>query len=265
MTDFAEGQVWASAEPYERYVGRWSRLVAREFVAWLDAAPRLRWLDVGCGTGALAQVVTEHAAPGALTGIDASVDFVAAAGDRVPDAEFLVADAQALPFDDGAFDVAVSGLVLNFVPQPVTAVREMRRVVGPDGIVAAYVWDYAGRMQLIRYFWDLAGELDARARELDEGRRFGAIANADGLEALFTEAGLREPSSRAVDVPTRFADFDDYWEPFTGGQGPAPAYAMSLDEEGRERLRELLRQRLPVASDGSVDLVARAWAVRARR
>jgi hypothetical protein len=139
----------------------------------------------------------------------------------------------------------------------------MARAVRPEGLVAAYVWDYAGKMELMRHFWNAAVELDRAAMELDEGRRF-PLCQPSPLTELFTQAGLREVQVLPIDVPTRFRDFDDYWTPFLGGQGPAPGYAMSLSEERREVLRDRIRARLPIASDGSIELIARAWAVRGR-
>ncbi|HEU4995308.1 MAG TPA: methyltransferase domain-containing protein, partial [Gemmatimonadaceae bacterium] len=167
-----------------------------------------------------------------------------------------------LPLPAASADVVVSGLVLNFVPQPELALAEMARIVRPAGTVAIYVWDYAGEMQLIRRFWDAAAELDPQSATLDEGRRF-PVCNPRALEALFRDAGFGQVESRAIDVATRFRNFEDYWTPFLGGQGPAPGYAMSLREARRERLRERLRDQLPTAPDGSIDLIARAWAVRA--
>jgi SAM-dependent methyltransferase len=249
--------VWEQGEPYERYVGRWSRPVARELVGWLAVPPGREWLDVGCGTGALSATILELGEPAAVTGVDPAEGFVAHARATVAGATFVVGDAQQLPFPDSAFDAVVSALVLNFVPDPGRAAGEMARVA--RGQVAAYVWDYAGRMELMRHFWDAAGELDPKARELDEGRRFRAFERPDNLEALFSGAGLSEVESRAIDVPTVFRDFEDYWQPFLGGQGPAPAYATSLPEDERARLRELLRERL---GDGPIELAARAWAVR---
>ena len=254
---------WASGDAYERYIGRWSRPVAAEFIRWLHLPAGLAWVDVGCGTGALASTLLQTAAPARVRGYDLSPEHVAAARARVPDprAEFAEADATTLPDAAHAFDAAVSGLVLNFVPEPARAVAEMRRVVRPGGTVAAYVWDYAGEMQLIRTFWDAAVELDPAAAALDEGRRF-AMCGAESLRALWRAAGLAGVEVRAIDVPTRFADFDDYWQPFLGGQGPAPGYAVSLDDARREALRERIRGRLPIAADGSITLNARAWAVR---
>jgi SAM-dependent methyltransferase len=258
--------VWDSAEAYEGYVGRWSRLVAREFLGWLGVPPGRRWLDVGCGTGVLSRTIVELAAPAAVFGVDPSPNYVAYARERFANShvafEVVVGDARALPVADGAFDVVVSGLVLNFVPaaDQAGAVAEMRRAVRPGGTIAAYVWDYAGEMQLMRRFWDAAAALEP-ALELDEGRRF-PLCQPGPLAALFREGGLGDVEVRAVDVPTPFRDFDDYWVPFLGGQGAAPSYAMSLSEDHRAALRERIRSDLPFATDGSIHLSARAWAVR---
>jgi SAM-dependent methyltransferase len=255
--------VWASGDAYEPYVGRWSRLVAKEFLHWLDIPQQSKWLDVGCGTGALSQAVLASVDPRSVKGIDRSDGFVQYAREKVKDerAEFEVGDAGALPVEDNSFDAAVSGLVLNFVPKPEAMIREMKRAVHMGGTVALYVWDYAGQMQLMRYFWDAAQALDPTARDLDEGRRF-PICDPNALRDLFEKAGLRTVETGPIDIATDFKDFDDYWNPFLGGQGPAPGYAMSLDEEKRTQLRERIRASLPFAVNGSIPLVARAWAVK---
>jgi SAM-dependent methyltransferase len=256
---------WASGEPYERYVGRWSRLVAPEFLAWLDAPAGLAWLDVGCGTGALTEAVARSRAPAHLAGIDPSEGFLDLARRRVGGiAALQKADARDLPFAPATFDRVVSGLVLNFVPDQRRAAAEMARVARPGGEVALYVWDYAGKMELMRYFWDAAAALDPRGGEVDESKRF-PICRPEALQGLFEAAGLAGVETRAVDVPTVFRDFDDYWTPFLGGQGPAPAYCVSLGEEARDGLRERLRATLPAEPDGSIHLFARAWAVRGRK
>jgi SAM-dependent methyltransferase len=178
---------------------------------------------------------------------------------------FLVGDATALPFDATTFDTAVSGLVLNFVAQPLLAVREMRRVVHRPGDVACYVWDYAGTMELMRYFWAAAVELDPqRAGTFDEGIRF-PICRPDHLTTLFRDGGLKEIPTTSIEVATVFRDLNDYWHPFLGGQGAAPRYAMSLDPRRREQLRDLIQTRIPIRSDGSIHLIARAWAVKGTR
>ena len=257
--------IWVSGSRYEAYVGRWSRLVAQDFLTWLAVPPGARWLDVGCGTGALTDTILRQSDPAEVVGIDPSGGFVAHAREHVRHerATFEVADAQALPFERARFDAAVSALALNFVPHPERALAEMVRVTRPGGAVAAYVWDYAGGMQLMRHFWDAAAALDPRAGELDEGHRFPLCRPAP-LEQLFRDAGLERVEVRSIEVPTDFRDFDDYWVPFLGAQGPAPGYAMSLDEPRRAALRDRLRAALPAAPDGSIRLTARAWSARGR-
>ena len=257
---------WASGDKYEPYIGRWSRLVAREFLSWLAIPAGSQWVDVGCGTGALSQIILQFANPAKVKGIDRSEGFITFAKERTQDSrvQFEVGDATALSADPGTFDAAVSGLVLNFIPQLDRAVAEMMRVTRLGGVVAVYVWDYADRMQLIRHFFDAAVALDPNAIELDEGCRF-PICRPDVLSQLFESAGLHNVEVRPIEVPTVFRDFDDYWSPFLGGQGPAPSYAMSLSDERRAALRERIRAGLPFAPDGSIPLVARAWAVRGVR
>lgn len=254
---------WAGGAAYETYVGRWSRAAAREFVPWLALDPASRVVDVGCGTGALTEAVLEVASPAAIVGVDPSHGYVEHARRTIgdPRASFIVAGADDLPSEDHSFDAAVSGLVLNFVPDPRRALIEIGRVVRRGGVIGAYVWDYAGRMELMRYFWDAAVELNPDAAELDEGRRF-ELCQPDNLEALFVSGGLGSVETRAIEVPTPFRNFDDYWAPFLSGEAPAPGYAMSIDDERRAELRERIRSRLPIAPDGSVSLIARAWAVR---
>lgn len=238
---------WAAGDLYEPYVGRWSRRVAVEFLDWLPVTKKKDWLDLGCGTGALTQTIIEHKSPNSVLGIDSSPAYVEYARAHTPArlATFTVADARSLPAEAATIDAAVSGLVLNFVSKPAEAVAEMVRVVRPGGIVGAYVWDYGRKMELMRYFWDAAVSLDAGANDLDEGRRF-PICNPEPLAELFSNAGLAEVELRPIDVATDFRDFDDYWLPFLGGQGPAPGYAMSLDEDRRGELREKIRRALQV-------------------
>jgi SAM-dependent methyltransferase len=223
-------------------------------------------LDVGCGTGALAESILTLAAPSEVVGTDPSPAYVAFARDRVSDprVRFEVGDAQALQTASATFDAVVCGLVLNFVSEPDKALSEMVRVARPGGTVAAYVWDYAEGMQMMRHFWDAAVALDPRARELDEGRRF-PLCEPEPLTNLFQMTGLEKVEVHAIDVPTIFRDFDDYWSPFLGGQAPAPGYAMSLTQERRAALRERIRASLPTNSQGEHHLVARAWAIRGVR
>jgi SAM-dependent methyltransferase len=256
---------WTAGQDYESYVGRWSRLVADEFVGRLDAPSSARWLDVGCGTGALTETILVRGAPSDVVGVDPSPAFVAVAvtAGRItgPRASFAIGDARSLPVRDGWADVVVSGLMLNFVPERNRALAEMRRAVRRGGLVAAYVWDYPGGMQLMSAFWDAAVALDPAAAGSHEAVRFD-FCRPGPLEAVFTGAGLTDVAVEPVVVPTVFRDFDDYWAPFLRGTGPAPAYAASLGEAERAALRETLRERLPTEGDGSIPLTARAWTVR---
>lgn len=254
---------WERGSPYERYVGRWSRRVAPAFLAWLAVPAGRRWLDVGCGTGALCAAIADRCSPLSVAGVEPSEGFLKTATENLAGRAALhQGSATAIPLGDGSVDVVVSGLVLNFVPDQRAALAEMARVAGEGGTIAAYVWDYAGKMELMRLFWDAAAELDPAASGLDEGVRF-PLCRPEALERLFAAAGLQGVEVKAIDIPTPFADFDDYWQPFLGGQGPAPAYAMSLDEPARARLRDRIRARIPTAPDGAIALTARAWAARA--
>jgi SAM-dependent methyltransferase len=256
--------VWASGDAYEPYVGRWSRLVAREFLRWLDLPPDRNWLDIGCGTGALSKAILDNASPRHVTGIDPSNGFVAFARHVITErrATFEVGNAEELPVSDGYADATVSGLVLNFVSDQPKAVREMKRATRAGGVVAAYVWDYAGEMLMMRHFWDAAVALDASAIPLDEGRRF-PVCRPEPLANLFCNAELDGVAVRPIDVPTIFKDFDDYWTPFLGGEARAPGYCVSLAEDRRAALRDRIRMTLqPSGGDGSIHLIARAWAVR---
>ena len=263
MSSLRRSDLWASGGAYEDYVGRWSRLVAQKFLDWLAVPADRSWLDVGCGTGALSWTILQNAAPHDVTGIDHSADFIAYLRSQIDDpcARFEVGDAQVLPIETSSYDAVVSGLTLNFIPQPQQAVNEMARAARSGGAVGLYVWDYASKMQLLRHFWNAAAALDPAAYDLDEGRRF-PICQPAPLTDLFQHAGLHQIVVKPIDVSTDFRDFDDYWRPFLGGQGPAPGYAMSLSEERRSALRERIRSGLPFALDGSIPLVARAWAVR---
>jgi SAM-dependent methyltransferase len=257
---------WDSGHAYERYAGRWSRLVAVAFLDWLACPPDLRWLDVGCGTGALASAILADHAPAMVHGVDASASFVARARQRVgaPSARFTVGDATRLPWRAASADVGVSGLVLNFVGDHEAMAREMARVTKPGGTVAAYVWDYAGGMEMMRHFWDAAIAVSPTDARLDQAERF-PICQPEPLRALFERVGLTAVQVRAIDIPTVFADFDDYWTPFLGKTGAAPSYLASVDAAVRERIRSALHERLAPHGGGPIGLTARAWAVRGVR
>ncbi|HEX6436584.1 MAG TPA: methyltransferase domain-containing protein [Candidatus Binatia bacterium] len=263
MASLLISDTWERGDPYEQYVGRWSRRVAPQFLSWLNIPARRRWLDVGCGTGALSAAILDQCAPTSIVAVEPSEGFLEKAKEQLGSRVLLRRGSAAeIPLDDRAVDVTISGLVLNFVPDGRAAVSEMARVTAPGGTIAAYVWDYSGKMELMRYFWDAAVELKPEAAKLDEGVRF-PLCHPEALSELFASAGLRRPQVTAIDITTSFAGFEDYWRPFLGGQGPAPAYAMALDDPERARLAERIRQRLPIQANGSISLIARAWAVRA--
>lgn len=264
MAEAARHDGWQAGDRYEAYMGRWSRLVGPRFLDWLDAANDLDWLDVGCGTGALSAAILAHCSPRSLLAIDPSAGFVEAARATLagPRVEVQVGEAQALPLGDACKDAIVSALVLNFVPDMHRALGEMKRVARPGATIAFYVWDYpGGGIELVHAFWVAAMTLDAAAVDLSEDRRFPSCT-PDNLVASARSAGLARVECAAIEVPTVFRDFEDYWHPFTLGAGPAPGYCASLAPEARERLQERLRDRLPLSEDGSIRLNARAWAVR---
>ncbi len=266
MTDAIMPDPWSSGRNYDRYMGRWSRVVAPRFVDWLEAPPRRDWLDVGCGTGALSATVVRLTEPRSLLGVDVSAPFVERARENVPDprARFRIGDAQALPVEDDSRDIVVSGLMLNFVADRARALREMARAARPGGRLGFYVWDYPGRgVEFMRLFWQVAASLDPAAAALGEAARFPFCTPA-GLTELALEAGWSDVETVPLEVETVFASFDDLWEPFELGTGPAPAYCAALDAEGRARLRGALRERLPFERDGSLRLSARAWGVKGR-
>jgi len=253
---------WESGGPYDFFMGRWSRLVGQSFLDWLSVPPRKKWLDVGCGTGALSEVVLSTQDPSELIAVDQSEAFVDSARQRLGgSARCEVGNAMSLQFRGSSFDYSVSGLVLNFLPEPENALREMKRVTAAGGVVAVYIWDYSGKMEFLKHFWDAVVEIDSSASNLHEGARF-PNATAEGLRRLFEGAGFRNTETQPIEIETNFENFDDYWKPFLGGQGPAPTYLLSLDESDRDRLRDHLHDRLPVREDGSIHMIARAWAAK---
>jgi SAM-dependent methyltransferase len=255
---------WDSAEAYEVSMARWSRLVAREFLAGLSISSGGSWLDVGCGTGGLSRIILETANPAIVHGFDISEPYIAYAKRHLTDprVDFRVCHALDIPVDEGVYDVVVSGLLLNILPDADRGdtILGMVRAARRGGRVAAYVWDYADGMQVTSTFWDAVTELSARGKVLEPDHQF-SFCSPDLLTALFQASGLQDVQMQPIDVPTIFRDFDDYWLPFLGGEGSASAYTVSLNAVQRENLRQYLRSHLPVAHDGSIHLSARAWAM----
>jgi len=254
---------WLSGIAYERFMGRWSTLVAQKFLSWLAMPPVRSWLDVGCGTGSLTKLILETCQPKEIISIDSSSDFISHAKHSItnPIVHFRVGLAQSLELDSNSVDAVVSGLVLNFVPQPEVAILEMSRVTRPGGKIGIFLWDYEDGMQMLRYFWNAAVELDNNAKEFDEGIRF-PLCQEGQLGTLIQEVGIRQVEATAIEVETIFQNFDDFWQPFLGKVGPAPNYVMSLNQENRQKLENKLRKSLPIDDNGSISLIARAWAVK---
>lgn len=263
MAELSRHDAWQAGESYDVYMGRWSRQIAPLFLDRLEAAEGLDWLDVGCGTGALSEAILARCKPKRLTGIDPSHGFISRARrfGHNPRATFDIGDAEALPIASASFDVVVSGLVLNFVPDRLRALEEMKRTARPNGRVCFYVWDYpGGGVEFMSAFWTAATSLDPDAADLSEARRF-PFCEPSALTELARAAGLASIECEAIEAPTVFRDFDDFWHPFTLGAGPAPGYCASLDPEKRAALRRALQERLPFGADGSIALKVKAWAI----
>jgi len=243
---------WKTGDAYESYMGRWSRPLAPNFIRWLAPQRDAHWLDVGCGTGALTSTICELADPASVLACDPSEPFIDHARRTILDGRvaFVVAGAEDLPDVGGDLDYIVSGLVLNFI---------MRQRLQGRGMIAAYVWDYLDGIEFLRRFWDEAVALDSEAANLDEGRRF-PLCQPETLKALFLGASLHNVTVDALEIPTHFQNFQDFWVPFMRGTGPAPAYVASLSQDRRDIVRYRLARNLKVEADGSISLIARAWA-----
>jgi SAM-dependent methyltransferase len=253
---------WAAGSTYEDFMGRWSRLLAPQFVSWLRVPGGVHWLDVGCGTGAMTNAICVRASPASVVGCDPAEPFIdhARAHSQDSRASFVVAGVDSLPNRPGGFGSVTSLLALNFFPDAAAAIRDMRARTAARGVVSACVWDYADGMQFLRRFWDAAASVDARARELDEARRF-TLCSPAVLVDLFSSGGLIDVRCDAIEIPTEFASFEDYWRPLLGGTGPAPSYVSSLDTDRRTALARMLEATLPRTPAGIIALTARAWAV----
>jgi SAM-dependent methyltransferase len=256
--------MFANAEAYEQFMGRWSRLVAPLLVDFTGVPSSGDVLDVGSGTGSLAFVIAQRKAGVRVFGIDPSREYVAYANSRntVPGrASFQVGDAQELTFADATFRSSLSLLVFNFVPDPAKALREVRRVTQSGGRIAAAVWDYGEGMEMLRAFWDAAISLDPGAEQLDEKRM--PLCRAGELSQLWKQGALEDVYEQPLSIATKFRSFADYWDPFLLGQGPAGAYVGALQENRLQTLREALKRRLSISDERKAfTLSARVWAVR---
>jgi ubiquinone/menaquinone biosynthesis C-methylase UbiE len=252
-----------AADDYERVMGEWSRAVGERFLDWLSPASGLRWLDVGCGTGAFTQLVAKHCAPKTIAGIDPAPAQVEHARKQTPQADIRAADATALPFGDSEFDVVTSALVINFISDRPAAFREMHRVLRPEGAVSAYQWDRR------------ADENHSPFAPIEDGlRAVGAEvlqppivpeATSDGARAALERAGFADIVIGTIEARRSFRDFDAYWAIQTLPISPAGKSIAALDEAKRADLRAVMRRMLPSAADGSMSYSSRALAFKARK
>jgi SAM-dependent methyltransferase len=256
--------MFSQAEAYERFMGRWSQILAHRFVRFANPGAAAKVLDVGSGTGSLARAIVAWSPGIEVVGIDPSSAYVEYARANVSQrTHFEVGDAQALPFHDGTFDACYTMLVLNFIPDQRAALAEMRRVAKSGGTIAAAVWDHAQGMNMLRIFWEVADAVDKDRHLVEEPH---PLLDCDGLRALWAEAALGEVHTTALDFDMRFSCFADYWEPFGLAQGPAGAYLRSTSARVRDEIERELRSKLLAGKhDGPFTLSARAWAIRGRK
>jgi SAM-dependent methyltransferase len=247
-----------ASDDYQRFMGRWSRAIGERFLTWLAPPAGGRWLDIGCGTGAFSELILRRCAPNAVVGIDPSSAQVEFARKLLPDATFQIADSMELPFGENEFDVAASALVIHFIPDRAKAFTEMERVLRPGGLVAGYTWkrtaatDFAPYVRMLRGVESVGGEA-LRSPLVSEG-------STDGMHAALAAAGFDAIAVTEIEVNQSFRDFDEYWEVQTLPFSPPGKSVAKLDDAQRARLRDLLRETLPIASDGSITYSATALA-----
>ncbi len=250
------------ASAYERYMGRWSRAAGPVFLNWLAAPGGASWLDVGCGTGIFTELILESTSPKSVAAVDPAAAQIEQArrGPAAQRAEFQAADAQALPFADNTFDVVASSLVLNFIPDRLQALAEMRRVARPGAIIAGYVWDYIAGLNPN---WPVRRGLEQLGLCVPPlpGTEDSSL---DALSSLFDRTGLKDVSARPIEVSESYTDFDDFWQAQTPGYSPPTKIITALTDADRARLIETVRAVLPARQDGRIHYASRANAVKAR-
>lgn len=244
-----------TAAAYAQYMGRYSEPLADQFVEVAGVRPGQRALDVGCGPGALTARLVQRLGPGAVTALDPSPPFVAAARERFPGVDVRLGRAEELSFDDDEFDVALAQLVVHFMADPVAGLSEMRRVTRPGGVVAACVWDYGTERGPASSFWRAAAAVDPHA----PGAAGPPGTSAGELGALARRAGLRDVEESTLTVRVAYDSFADWWQPYTYGVGPAGAYIATLDDARRDAVRARCAELLPA---GAFAVTATAWCVR---
>jgi SAM-dependent methyltransferase len=242
------------ADAYQRYMGRYSRPLAEQFVDLVGVRRGDRVLDVGCGPGVLTAPLVDRCGAENVAAVDPSPSFASAARDRFPGVDVRQTGAESLPFEDAGFDATLAQLVVQFMSDPVAGLREMGRVTRPGGIVSASVWDNAGTTGPLQLFWRAAEEVDPKAH--DEGRQAGS--REGHLAELAAEAGLHVLQSTSLTVSVQFPSFEAWWSPYLLGVGPAGSYVASLSPELRQQVEESCRRRLP---DGAFEHGGTAWVV----
>ena len=266
MTDTSNKNIHKEGyDNYEAFMGRWSRQIAVQFLDWLETANDLVWLDVGCGAGMLSQTLNQRCTPKSVVGVDPSETYidVARAHAANTNISFKVGDAQDLPFDDGAFDVVVSGLMIKFVPDKLRAVSEMKRVARPNSQIALYDWDLEHSMNMTRHFWQAVAEV---APELTEGRATDRppMKETSTVAEKFREAGLNNVEECKFSFTARFTDFDDYWYPMTHNVQNVGRFYQTLSDDHRTAIRDRVQKILPIAVDGSISFQSQASAIKGR-
>ncbi|MGY9018539.1 MAG: class I SAM-dependent methyltransferase [Alphaproteobacteria bacterium] len=248
---------------YDDFMGRWSRQVATQFLDWIEVERGLRWLDVGCGAGMLAQTVIKNCAPSSVTGADPLEKSIVAAKQH-PDNKNIqleIGDAQDLPFEDSKFDAVISGLMIKFVPDKVKAICEMKRVVRPGSVIALYDWDMDSNMNTTRHFWEAVADIIPE-REEDRTTDRTPMTEIDSIAKTFEAAGVKAVQQSTISFTTRFRNLDDYWNPITRNSQNVGRFYQTMTEEQQGAIHEQLKQSLPFADDGSISFESRAVAVK---
>jgi SAM-dependent methyltransferase len=259
MSD-ASPQLFSDGKAYERLMGRWSRLAGDQFVDWLAVPQQLDWVDVGCGNGAFTQTLIERSAPRSVTGIDPAPGQIEFAKTRAGTslADFRIGDSQQLPYDDASFDAAIMALVISFVPQPAKAVAEMRRVLRPGGVAAAYMWDFFDNGVPVNPIYVALKQMgiDRPLPPSPEASR------KEGMVALWEQAGLQAIETTELRITVGFENFDDFWNSNAVPVGPQGMLIKAMNADQLEELKSLLRTNLPIAADGTISYQAFANAVK---
>ena len=254
---------WNNSSFYNDFMGRWSMRVAQLFLSWLNENHSLqnkKWIDVGCGTGALTFEILKQTNPESVLGVDSSPEYLPKSSSTTT-LSFRRGSSSDLPVKSEQFDYAVSALALNFMPNHDQCIKEMMRVLKKNGILSLYVWDYKEQMEFLRYFWDSAIEAIPRSKDFDEGEKF-PICRREALKELFEKNTLTNIEMKDLIIQTEFRNFEDYWIPFLRGQGPSGEFLTSLNEKERNLIKNKLLEKLPYSEDGTITLKARSFAIK---